>query len=139
MADHIKSFLPRFRYGMIHPRSHEDRARGAGYQFYRLVPLDVMEFSAVLGITNYTLEAVEKALANYWKCVETLANEKAQVIILGGAPVSAALGRKRVVDLLRQTTEKTTTLSFATWPMAASMSLGLPRETNGAPSRPPCL
>src|SRR4029450_4808448 len=48
-----------------------------------------------------------KALANYWKCVETLANEKAQVIILGGAPVSAALGRKRVVDLLRQTTEKT--------------------------------
>jgi hypothetical protein len=56
MTDHVKSFLPRFRYGMIHPRSHEDRARGAGYQFYRLVPLDVMEFSAVLGITNYTLE-----------------------------------------------------------------------------------
>jgi maleate cis-trans isomerase len=107
MTDHVKNFLPRFRYGMIHPRSHEDRARGAGYQFYRLVPLDVMEFSAVLGITNYTLEAVEKALGNYWKCVDTLVQEKAQVIILGGAPVSAALGRKRVVDLLRETTEKT--------------------------------
>lgn len=107
MADHVNKFLPRFRYGMIHPRSHEDRQRGAGYQFYRLVPLDVMEFSAVLGITNYTLEAVEKALGNYWNCVETLAKEKAQIIILGGAPVSAALGRKRVVDLLSQTTEKT--------------------------------
>jgi arylmalonate decarboxylase len=107
MTDHVKNFVPRFRYGFIQPRSHEGRQRGAGYQFYRLVPLDVMEFSAVLGISNYTLEAVEKALSNYWKCVDTLAQEKVQVIILGGAPVSAALGRKRVLDLLRQTTEKT--------------------------------
>ncbi|MGH7843986.1 MAG: hypothetical protein ACREQW_02280 [Candidatus Binatia bacterium] len=107
MADPGKSFLPSFRYGMIQPRSHEDRQRGAGYQFYRLVPLDVMQFSAVLGIENYTLAAVEKALGNYWNCVETLAQEGAQVIILGGAPVSAALGRQRVVDLLRETTDRT--------------------------------
>jgi arylmalonate decarboxylase len=107
MADHVKNFLPRFRYGMIHPRSHENRNRGAGYQFYRLVPLDVMEFSAVLGLENYTPEAVEKALGNYWNCVETLAKERAQVIIFGGAPVSAVLGRRRVVELLRQTREKT--------------------------------
>ena len=106
MSDHVKSFLPRFRYGVIHPRSHEGRARGAGYQFYRLVPLDVMEFSAVLGISNYTPEAVEKALGNFWTCVDTLADEKAQLIILGGAPVSAALGRKRVLELLRQATDK---------------------------------
>jgi arylmalonate decarboxylase len=106
MSDHVKSFLPRFRYGVIHPRSHEGRARGAGYQFYRLVPLDVMEFSAVLGISNYTPEAVEKALGNFWTCVDTLAEEKAQLIILGGAPVSAALGRKRVLELLQQATDK---------------------------------
>jgi maleate cis-trans isomerase len=106
MTDHVKNFLPRFRYGMIQPRSHNGRQRGAGYQFYRLVPLDVMQFSAVLGIENYTLAAVEKALGNYWNCVETLAQEQAQIIILGGAPVSAALGRRRVVELLRQTTEK---------------------------------
>lgn len=107
MTDHVKNFMPRYRYGMIHPRSHEGRNRGAGYQFYRLVPLDVMEVASVLGITNYTLEAVEAALGSYWKCVDTLVQEKADVIILGGAPVSAALGRKRVLDLLRQTTEKT--------------------------------
>lgn len=107
MADPIKNFLPRFRYGMIQPRSHENRQRGSGYQFYRLVPLDVMECSAVLGIENYTLEAVEKALGNYWNCVEALVREKAQVIVLGGAPVSAALGRQRVIELLRQTTAKT--------------------------------
>ena len=62
MADYVKSFLPRFRYGTIQPRSHEERQRGAGYQFYRLVPLDVMQFSAVVGIESYTLAAVEKAL-----------------------------------------------------------------------------
>ena len=107
MADPVQSFLPRFRYGMIQPRSHEGRQRGAGYQFYRLVPLDVMEFSAVLGIENYTLAAVEKALGNYWKCVETLASEKVDLIIIGGAPVSAALGRARVLDLIKETKEKT--------------------------------
>jgi len=107
MADHVKNFLPRFRYGMIRPRAQEGGNRGAGYQFYRLVPLDVMEFSAVIGLTNYTREAVEAAMENYWKCVDTLVQEKAQNIILAGAPVCAALGRKRVLDLLRQTSEKT--------------------------------
>src|SRR5215470_6743005 len=107
MNDPVQDFLPRFRYGMIQPRSHEGRQRGAGYQFYRLVPLHVMEFSAVLGIENYTLASVEKALGNYWNCVDTLASEKVDVIIFGGAPVSAALGRKRVLDLLQQTKDRT--------------------------------
>jgi maleate cis-trans isomerase len=103
MEQAVKDFLPRFRYGMIQPRSHEGRNRGAGYQFYRLVPLDVMEFR----IENYTLAAVEKALGNYWNCVDSLAREQVQLIIFGGAPVSAALGRQRVLDLLRQTKDKT--------------------------------
>jgi hypothetical protein len=103
----VQPFLPRFRYGMIQPRSHEGRQRGAGYQFYRLVPLDVMEFSSVLGIENYTLAAVEKALGNYWNCVNALASEKVDLIIIGGAPVSAALGRTRMLDLIKETKEKT--------------------------------
>ncbi|MBM4260950.1 MAG: hypothetical protein FJ145_05835 [Deltaproteobacteria bacterium] len=107
MDEAVRSFLPRFRYGMIQPRSHEGRNRGTGYQFYRLVPLNVMEFTAVLGIENYTLAAVEKALGNYWNCVDALVKEKVQLIIFGGAPVSAALGRPRVLDMLRQTREKT--------------------------------
>ena len=107
MADHVKEMLPRFRYGSIHPRLHESLERGPGYQFYRLVPLDVMELATFLGLENYTLEGVEKALRNYWNCAETLAREGAQVIIFGGAPVSAVLGRQRVVELLRETREKT--------------------------------
>ena len=107
MNPHVQNFLPKFRYGNIQPRSHEGRNRGAGYQFYRLVPLEVMEFSAVLGLENYTLPAVEKALGNYWRCVDELVKEKVQIIVFGGAPISAALGRERVLELLRETTAKT--------------------------------
>jgi maleate isomerase len=107
MDDYTRMLLPRFRYGVIHPRSGEGLQRGPGYQLYRLVPLDIMELSVGLGLENYTADGVEKALANYWNCVESLARENANVIIFGGAPISGVLGRRRVVDLLRQTKEKT--------------------------------
>ncbi|HXK28867.1 MAG TPA: hypothetical protein VJ646_11485 [Candidatus Binatia bacterium] len=107
MSDHIKKILPRFRYGVIHPRAHEALQRGPGYQLYRLVPLDIMELATGLGLENYTPEGVEKAVKNYWNCVELLAKEGAQVIIFGGAPISAVLTRPRVVELLSRTKEKT--------------------------------
>jgi arylmalonate decarboxylase len=107
MDGHTNKLLPRFRYGVIHPRSGEGLQRGPGYQLYRLVPLDVMELSTGLGLENYTPEGVEKALGNYWNCVELLARERAQVIIFGGAPISGVLGRPRVVELLQKTKGKT--------------------------------
>jgi maleate cis-trans isomerase len=107
MDKHIEKLLPRFRYGVIHPRSNEGLQRGPGYQLYRIVPLDIMELATGLGLENYTPEGVGKALGNYWSCVQMLAKEKSDVIIFGGAPVSAVLGRPRVIDLLRETKEKT--------------------------------
>jgi maleate cis-trans isomerase len=107
MADPTEKLLPRFRYGVIHPRANEELQRGPAYQLYRLVPLDVMEISTGLGLENYTPEGVEKAVANYWNCVEILAKEKANLIIFSGAPISGVLGRPRVAELLRQTKEKT--------------------------------
>jgi maleate cis-trans isomerase len=107
MADPVEKILPRFRYGVIHPRANEKVQRGPAYQLYRLVPLDVMEIATGLGLENYTPEGVEKAIGNYWNCVDELAKEKADVIIFSGAPISGVLGRPRVVDLLRQTKERT--------------------------------
>ena len=49
--------LPRFRWGEILPRTSGVR-RGEGYQFYRLVPLDVMLVSTGLGIEDYTPEGL---------------------------------------------------------------------------------
>ena len=62
MADPIEKLLPRFRYGVIHPRANEEFQRGPAYQLYRLVPLDVMEISTGLGLENYTPDGVEKAV-----------------------------------------------------------------------------
>ena len=107
MVDPAQKMLPRFRYGVIHPRANEKVQRGPAYQFYRLVPLYVMEIATGLGLENYTPEGVEKAIGNYWSCVDELAKEKSDVIIFSGAPISGVLGRPRVVELLRQTKEKT--------------------------------
>lgn len=106
MTDYAKLLLPRFRYGVIHPRAHEDVQRGNCYQLYRLVPNDFMEVSTGLGLENYTKEGVEKAIKNYWSCVERLAKEKADLIIFSGAPISAMLTRPRVQELIAQTKER---------------------------------
>jgi maleate isomerase len=107
MTDYVRKLMPRFRYGVIHPRAHEDVQRGPCYQLYRLLPLDFMEISTGLGLENYTAEGVEKAIKNYWTCVDRLAKEKADHIIFSGAPISAMLTRPRVLELLRQTKQRT--------------------------------
>jgi maleate cis-trans isomerase len=107
MTDYVKQIMPRFRYGQIQPRANEAVSRGRSYQLYRLLPLDFMEISTGLGLENYTEEGVEKAIKNYWTCVERLAKEKVDHIIFSGAPISAVLTRPRVLELLSQTKEKT--------------------------------
>lgn len=95
----IKTLVPRFYWGFISPRKPE-YVRGAGYQFYRLVPLDVIEIDIGLGIKDYNSEAVELAGENFWHCVDRLKQEKVDRITLGGVPVSIGLGRAKVLELL---------------------------------------
>jgi maleate cis-trans isomerase len=134
MDDKVERLMPRFRFGAINPRSGGGLYRGLTYQFYRIVPTDVMEISTVLGLEDYTPEAVEKAIKNYWKCVDLLVRERVNVIVLGGAPISAQLGRPRVLDLLRETKERTsvpgdTPLEAV---IAAMKHLGLTKLTIGS-------
>ncbi len=107
MADYISKLLPRFRYGVIQPRANEEVSRARSYQLYKLLPLDFIEIATGLGLENYTEEGVEKAIKNYWTCIDRLAKEKVDHIIFSGAPISAVLTRTRVLDLLKQTKEKT--------------------------------
>ena len=107
MSDYLQKLLPRFRYGVIQPRAHEDVQRARSYQLYRLLPLDFIEISTGLGLQNYTEQGVENAIKNYWPCVERLAKEKVDHIIFSGAPISAVLTRPRVMELLRLTKERT--------------------------------
>ena len=107
MDSKIQRLLPRFRYGLINPRAPGKVQRGLSYQFYRIVPPDVMEVATGLGLDDYAPEAVEKAIGNYWDCVHALVQEKVDVIVLGGVPISVRLGRRRLRELLAETKEKT--------------------------------
>jgi maleate cis-trans isomerase len=76
--------------------------RGADYQFYRLAPGDVMQISIGLGVRNYDQHDVQSAMIAFWSCVKTLADEGANSITLSGVPVSAALGRARILELMQE-------------------------------------
>src|SRR5207302_5343307 len=91
VLDDLSMFLPRFKWGNVVPTQQGDRVRrGPGYQFYKLVPNDIMEFATGKGVEE-PLEAgdLELARANYWAAAEQLAGEKVDAIIIGGMPVSA--------------------------------------------------
>jgi arylmalonate decarboxylase len=107
MDEKISKLLPRFRYGLINPRSPGKLQRGLSYQFYRIVPPEVMEVATGLGLDDYAPEAVERAISQYWECVDLLVQEKVNVIVLGGVPISVRLGRPRLRALLAETEEKT--------------------------------
>jgi hypothetical protein len=98
MDKYVQKMLPRFRYGDIAPRGRSGRAvmRGLSYDFYRVVPTDVMVFTTVMGLAEFDRASVEKAVERYATCVQALLAEKVDCIILGGVPISAQLGRERV-------------------------------------------
>ena len=103
----LYTLVPRFRWGNIAPRSGKAVDIGPGYEFHRLVPLDIIEIKVELGITDYTAEAVNLAIERFWNRVELLQREQVDRIILGGAPVSAQLGRARIRSLLDEAEQKT--------------------------------
>jgi arylmalonate decarboxylase len=107
MDSNIQRLMPRFRYGVINPRAPGKIQRGLSYQFYRIVPPDVMEITTGLGLDDYAPHAVEKAISNYWGCVHALMEEKVNVIVLGGVPISVRLGRPRLRELLAETKQET--------------------------------
>jgi arylmalonate decarboxylase len=101
----INLLLPRFRYGNIEPPAG-GQVRRPGYQFYRLVPMDIMEIAVGLGIKDYTPEGVEEAIDNFWPRVSELVEQNVDWIVLGGAPVSSQLGRPRVLELVQQVRQR---------------------------------
>jgi arylmalonate decarboxylase len=66
-----------------------------------------MEVATGLGLDDYAPDAVEKAISKYWDCVHALVQEKVDVIVLGGVPISVRLGRPRLRELLAETKVQT--------------------------------
>lgn len=94
-----------FTWGVILPTS-DGPVDGTG-KHIRLLPSAVRRVSVGLGLRDYTKEDVEQAMSRYWACVDELASREVQCVVLAGVPVSAQLGRQRVLDLLAETTRRT--------------------------------
>lgn len=95
----MKLTEPWYRLGYITPHPIVDNVP---YQFYRIAPDGVMLMLANLEIADYTIVAVEHQLPLFWKHVEELAEAGANRVVLTGVPVSAALGRERVLSMIAE-------------------------------------
>jgi len=97
-----------YRLGSIGPTASELREGPAnGAQHEPLLPSYVTQVSVGLGIKDYTVEGVEAAIGNYWNCIDGLVSRKVQRTVQGGWPIAAQLGRPRLLNLLKETTERT--------------------------------
>ena len=95
---------PRFIAGTVMP--HDIEALAARPE--PLLPPDVRRIQASINITDYTDQGVHTAIdERYWACVDELAAQGAQSISLAGFPIASQLGRARVLELQRETAEKT--------------------------------
>jgi maleate cis-trans isomerase len=65
-----------------------------------------MQIGVGLGVRDYSAHSVEAAMTAFWACVETLVAEGATCIMLSGVPVSAGLGRQRILELIDEVPEK---------------------------------
>jgi arylmalonate decarboxylase len=73
-----------------------------------LLPPDIKRISSSIEISDYTKSGVDEAIGNrYWACVDELAAKGANSISLSGLPIASQLGRLRVLELIKQTAERT--------------------------------
>jgi len=95
---------PWYRLAYVTPHPIVDNV---AYQFYRIAPDGVMLMLANLDIGDYTTEAVEHELPLFWGHAVELARSGANRVVLTGVPVSAALGRERVLGMIAEAPRRT--------------------------------
>ena len=95
---------PWYRLAYVTPHPIVDNV---AYQFYRIAPDGVMLMLANLDIGDYTTEAVEHELQLFWRHAVELAKAGANRVVLTGVPVSAALGRERVMGMIAEAPRRT--------------------------------
>ena len=95
---------PRYVWGLINPTVGESEQPNDKTE--RLLPTDVVFVSNGLGITDYTVEGVDEAMGRYDDLVTDLVGRGAQRVVLAGIPISVQLGRKRVLELMDHTQQR---------------------------------
>ena len=90
---------PWYQLGYIIPHIYTDMD---AYQFYRVAPEGMMLVTTGFDLAGHSLEAVERELPTFWRCVDTLAKKKVDRIALSGVPVASVLGRSRMLEILAE-------------------------------------
>lgn len=73
-----------------------------------LLPPDVQRISCSIEISDYTKSGVDEAIGKrYWACVDELASKGANSISLSGFPIASQIGREKLLDLLKETAQRT--------------------------------
>lgn len=94
---------PWYQLGYIIPHLTVDMD---AYQFYRIAPEGMMLITPCLDLQGHSLEAIERELPTFWKNVDLLASKKVDRISLSGVPVGSYLGRARMLDTLKQASDR---------------------------------
>ena len=114
----MERLMPRFRFGHIDPAAVEARRarRGPGYEFYSDRPDQYHVGDYGSGHKGLYPRSVSRPpspttgiASRHWR------KKKVDVFVLGGTPVSAQLGRARVVRLLKEAEDKPAYAATRRW------------------------
>ena len=95
---------PWLQLGYIIPHLYTDMD---AYQFYRVAPDGMMLVTTGLNLKEYSLAAVESEMPALWRAFDLLKNKNVDRIALSGVPVAAALGRKKMREILDEASQRT--------------------------------
>lgn len=100
-----KNFLPpAYQLGYIIPHRYTDMD---SYQFYRVAPDGMMLVTTGLDLSEYSLDSVESQLPPFYSALDLLTKKRVDRIALSGVPIAAAMGRPRMLAMLKEANERT--------------------------------
>ncbi len=95
---------PWYQLGYVIPHLYTDMD---AYQFYRVAPEGMMLLTTGLNLKEYSLAAVEQEMPALRACFDLLARKKVDRLSLSGVPVAAALGRRKMLEILADAQSRT--------------------------------
>ena len=120
----FESFVPKRKLGILWPLAVIDNAP---YEFYRMVPRDVMLVGAGVGLTEFSARDVERVFEPVDRLADMLLERGIDLIMQSGVPLPILIGveaHDRLVARLGQRTGKPATSSIL-GVVAAARHLGL--------------